>query len=68
MIAQIITLYLAFGCLWTLWLEHYTVNELEEPLNTPWSNRERFFHIFIWIGSFSVFVYTIIQEFFRDNE
>ena len=64
MIIEIGSLYIALGCIWTLWLEHYTTNELDPPYNQPWSNRARFFHVFIWVGSFGVFVYTLIKDFF----
>ena len=63
-ILNAISLYLALGCIWTLWLENYTLNELEEPYNQPWSMRERIFHIFIWVGSFGVFIYTLLKDFF----
>ena len=61
---QIILLYIMFGCIWTLWLEDYTVTELEPPYNQPWSNRERLFHTFVWPWSFRLFVYTLIKDFF----
>ncbi len=61
---QILSLYIAIGCLWTLWLEWYTVSELEHPYNMPWSLSERLFHIGIWPYSFGLFVYTFIKDFF----
>ena len=61
---QIILLYIMFGCIWVLWLEHYTVSELEAPYNQPWSNRERLFHTFVWPWSFGLFVYTLFKDFF----
>lgn len=61
---QIILLYIMCGCIWTLWLENYTVTELEAPYNQPWSNRERLFHTFIWPWSFGLFLYTLIKDFF----
>jgi hypothetical protein len=63
-ILELFCLYIILGCIWTLWLEHYTVNELEPPYNQPWNNRERFFHTLLWVGSFGVFVYTLIKDFF----
>jgi hypothetical protein len=63
-IIEIISLYLVLGCIWTLWLEHYTSTELNAPYNQPWSNRERIFHVFLWVCSFGVFVYTLIKDFF----
>ena len=58
------TLYIVLGCVWTIWLEHYTTTELDAPYNQPWTTRERFFHVFVWVGSFGVFVYTLIKDFF----
>ena len=63
-ILQAISLYLILGFIWTLWLENYTTTELEPPYNEPWSMRERFFHVLIWVGSFGVFIYTLIKDFF----
>jgi len=64
MIIQTICIYIMIGCLWSFWLESYTIKELKPPYNQPWSNRERVFHTFIWVWSFGLFVYTLFKDFF----
>jgi hypothetical protein len=61
---QILSLYIALGSLWTLWLEWYTVSELEPPYNMPWTFAERVFHVGVWPYSFGLFIYTFIKDFF----
>jgi hypothetical protein len=63
-IIQMISLYIMVGAAWTLWLEWYTVSELEHPYNMPWSLAEKLFHIGAWPYSFGLFVYTFIKDFF----
>jgi len=61
---QTAILYIIFGCVWSLWLEWYTVKELEPPYNMPWSTRERLVHLVIWPWSFGLFLYTLFKDFF----
>ena len=58
--------YLLAGALWAMWLEYYTVRNLDAPYNQSWSGLERVFHITCWPYSFGLFVFTFIKDFF-DN-
>lgn len=52
-------IYVLVGVLWSAWLEWYSTTELEYPYNIPWSIKERLFHIFLWVISFSIFIYNL---------
>ena len=55
-------LYLGAGVLWTWWLEYYTTTHLPEELGGDWYWRERFFHIFLWPATLSIFLYNVFKH------
>jgi hypothetical protein len=47
--------YILIGVAWSAWLEWYSTSQLDYPYNSPWTIKERLFHILLWVVSFSVF-------------
>ncbi len=62
-----ITIYLFIGVLYSLLLETYTTNNLEGALGKPWSIREKIYHLLLWPLSMSIFIYTFIDELFKNR-
>ena len=61
-----VALYLIAGFVWAIWLENFTTKELEHPYNQPWETAERVFHSVLWPYSFSVFLYSFLEDFFKN--
>jgi len=51
--------YIIIGVAWSAWLEWYSTTQLDYPYNSPWTIKERLFHIFLWVVSFSVFIINL---------
>ena len=62
---DIICTYIVLGCAWALWLEYFTVKNLEEPYNQPWTNTERVFHCTLWPVTLIVFIHNFLKDLFR---
>ena len=66
-LAPSISLYIAIGVVWAIWLENFTTRELQAPYNQSWTNSERLFHVTLWVYSFGIFIYNFVKYYFKNK-
>jgi hypothetical protein len=66
-LAPSISLYIAIGVVWAIWLETFTTRELQAPYNQSWTNSERLFHVTLWVYSFGIFIYNFVKYYFKNK-
>lgn len=55
-------LYVIIGILWSEWLEWFCVNNLEDKMGEPFTNREKLTHLIFWPITMGHFVYEFINN------
>jgi len=66
MIYKLIPIYFLSGVAWSAWLEYFCTTSLEEPYNSPFSIKERIFHISLWPITLTAFVYRFLVEYLKN--
>jgi len=63
-----IIIYIVVGCLWAMWLEYYTTNNITGIMGRSWVMRERLFHSILWPVSLPTFLYEFFRYLFEDKD
>ncbi len=63
-IIRIVSGYLVIGCIWIIWFEWFCK---KNKIGGAFTNQERYIQLVLWPLNLSVFLFTWIQEAFKNS-